>query len=87
MLRGFREHAKVIMPLPAIVYSGGCCHEHCVLCSDPSEGMSTKWYATVAFQGLTTTCLGHDYYMLHVKQVLDEAKKYSELQGQCMDQY
>ena len=55
------------------------------LCGDPSKGMSTEWYATVAFQGVTTTYLGSDY-MLRAEQVSYGTEKCSELQGQHMDQ-
>ena len=55
------------------------------LCDDPSEGMSAEWNATVAFQGLTATCLGLDY-MLRAEQVSDGTVKCSQLQGQYMDQ-
>ncbi|KAL7549621.1 hypothetical protein ACHAWF_012888 [Thalassiosira exigua] len=41
---------------------GDCCYEQCSLCGG-EENMSTEWYATVTFQGLTTTCLGLDYYI------------------------
>lgn len=39
-----------------------CCYEQCSLCEgDPSN---IEWYATVQFQGLTTTCLGMFFSML-----------------------
>jgi len=66
---------------------GECCYEQCTLCGgndSASVDMSTEWYATVTFQGLTTTCLGLDY-MLRVEQVMDGSNQCNELQGQYMD--
>ena len=44
--------------------SDECCYEQCSLCG----GMDTEWYATVSFQGLSTTCLGLDF-MLRTQQI------------------
>lgn len=66
---------------------GECCYEQCTLCGGnglASADMSTEWYATVTFQGLTTTCLGLDY-MLRAEQIMDGSNQCNELQGQYMD--
>ena len=63
---------------------GECCYEQCTLCGDPSDDGSTDWYATVTFQGLTTTCLGLDY-MLRIEQISGGSDQCSELRGAYMD--
>jgi len=62
---------------------GECCYEQCALCGDQSD-MSTEWYATVTFEGFSTTCLGIDY-MLRAEQVSNGSDRCSELQGAYMD--
>lgn len=62
-----------------------CCYQQCTLCGDESAtGMSTEWYATVSFQGLTTTCLGLDYY-LRAEQINDGSETCGEFRGTYMD--
>ena len=61
---------------------GECCYEQCALCGgDDESALSTEWYATVSFQGLTTTCLGLDY-MLRIEQISDGSDGCGTFQGQ-----
>lgn len=55
-----------------------CCYEQCSLCDDKSD---TEWYATVQFQGLTTTCLGMDY-LLRAEYIAAGSNRCSTLQDQ-----
>ena len=63
--------------------SDQCCYRQCSLCSTGT--MSTEWYKTVIFQGLSTTCLGLDY-LLRNERVSDGSYRCSELQNQYMSQ-
>ncbi len=47
-----------------------CCYQQCLLCKVGI--MSTNWYKAVAYEGLTTTCLGIDC-VLRAQQVLDRS--------------
>ena len=60
-----------------------CCYRQCSLCSTGT--MRTEWYETVAYEGLTTTCLGIDY-VLRAQQVSDGSSRCSELRGEYASQ-
>ena len=65
--------------------AGKCCYQQCTLCGDQSESISTLWFNTVTYQGLTTTCLGLDY-MLRAEQLRDGSDRCSALQVQYINQ-
>ncbi len=44
-----------------------CCYKQCKICGDYDD-ISNDWYATVKYEGATTSCLGLDY-MLRIRQV------------------
>lgn len=57
-------------------FQSECCYQKCSLCR---TNVSTEWYATVLFEGLTTTCLGLDF-MLRTQQISHDSERCSELQ-------
>jgi len=44
-----------------------CCYKQCKICGNNGD-ISNDWYATVKYEGATTSCLGLDY-MLRIRQV------------------
>ncbi|KAL3826353.1 hypothetical protein ACHAXA_003677 [Cyclostephanos tholiformis] len=60
-----------------------CCYRQCMLCATGT--METEWYNTVAYDGLSTTCLGLDY-VLRAEQVSDGSYRCSELRGEYVSQ-
>lgn len=61
-----------------------CCYKQCNIC-DISDDITNDWYATVNFEGVTTSCLGLDY-MLRMEQVNLGSDRCSAVQGEYFEE-